>query len=110
MEPFRSFQTVSGRLILRSSYLLANSVHPTQLPAPWPTLVSYGLVQHLQEPLARGLLHDLYIRLVLAHARDPVVVDDRLPPAPLPARLHRHEAALYPRRHPGVEGDGHRYR
>jgi hypothetical protein len=39
--------------------LLANSVHVTHLPAPWPTLVSYGLVQHLQEPHARGLAETL---------------------------------------------------
>src|SRR5215212_6308720 len=104
------FTRVRGRGILRTSYLLANSVHATHLPAPWPTLVSYGLVQHLQEPLARGLLDDLDVRLVLAPVRDPVVVDNRLSPAPLPARLHGHEAALGPPGDPRVEGDGHRYR
>src|SRR5215203_7074174 len=78
--------------------------------APWRTLRSYGFVQQFQEPLARGFFDDLDVRLVLSHDRELLVNDDRLPSAPLPTRLHGHEAALDPRRDRSVEGDGHRYR
>ena len=71
---------------------------------------SYGFVQQFKEPLARGLLDDLDVRLVLFHYRELGVNYDRLTSAPLPARLHGHEAALGPRRDRRVEGDGHRYR
>src|SRR5215212_5787666 len=76
----------------------------------WGKSRPYGFVQHLQEPLARGFLDDLDVRLVLSHDRELVVVDDRLTPAPLSTRLHGHEAALGPRRDRRVEGHGHRYR
>src|SRR5215212_6150367 len=71
---------------------------------------SYGLVQQFKEPLARGFFDHLNVRLVLAHDRDLVVVDDRLTSAPLSTRLHGHEAALGPRRDRRVTVHCHRYR
>jgi hypothetical protein len=89
-ETFSDFSDSLYDGVLGSSSSIGDSVSTTHLPTPWLALRSYGLVQHVQEPPARGLLDDLDVGLVLVHARDLVVVDDRLTSAPLPARLHGH--------------------